>query len=165
MPQENVCNLSGRPNMARAEANGHAQSPKQPEKGHNGVVKLSSTGEDEATDLRRWRLLDERGRQTWHYLEREEHLARWPQSTADKYFLDLPLVRQSSSALLKILSCNSLTKANNRIYPLFYRPRLLFPPPETRSPSSLTSNSHLGTGPANMAVLCSSSQVWSLPGM
>ncbi|KAI4195626.1 MAG: hypothetical protein LQ350_007097 [Teloschistes chrysophthalmus] len=46
--------------------------------------------EDRRTDRRRWRLLDERGRQTWHYLRSEEAVKSWPQSTADKYFLGLP---------------------------------------------------------------------------
>ncbi|QSZ30996.1 hypothetical protein DSL72_000557 [Monilinia vaccinii-corymbosi] len=44
----------------------------------------------ERTDYSRWRLLDERGRQTWHYLEDDEDAAEWPQTTADKYFLGLP---------------------------------------------------------------------------
>ncbi|CAG8972768.1 hypothetical protein HYALB_00006860 [Hymenoscyphus albidus] len=43
----------------------------------------------ERTDFSRWRLLDEAGRQTWHYLDDEE-IKKWPQSTADKYFLGLP---------------------------------------------------------------------------
>ena len=47
----------------------------------------------ERTDYTRWRLLDERGRQTWHYLEDDEDAKEWPQSTADKYFLGLPLVK------------------------------------------------------------------------
>lgn len=46
----------------------------------------------ERTDYSRWRLLDERGRQTWHYLEDDEDAAEWPQTTADKYFLGLPTV-------------------------------------------------------------------------
>jgi lanosterol synthase len=46
----------------------------------------------ERTDYTRWRLLDERGRQTWHYLEDDEDAKEWPQSTADKYFLGLPTV-------------------------------------------------------------------------
>ena len=44
------------------------------------------------TDYSRWRLLDERGRQTWQYLEDDEDVAEWPQSTVDKYFLGLPIV-------------------------------------------------------------------------
>jgi len=46
----------------------------------------------ERTDYSRWRLLDEAGRHTWHYLEDEEDVEEWPQSLADKYFLGLPLV-------------------------------------------------------------------------
>ncbi|PQE28585.1 lanosterol synthase protein [Rutstroemia sp. NJR-2017a WRK4] len=53
------------------------QSPKRP--------KLQ-----ERTDYSRWRMLDEKGRQTWHYLEDDEDAQEWPQSTADKYFLGLP---------------------------------------------------------------------------
>ncbi|KAL3423098.1 lanosterol synthase [Phlyctema vagabunda] len=44
----------------------------------------------ERTDFTRWRLLDEEGRQTWHYLADDAAATRWPQSTADKYFLGLP---------------------------------------------------------------------------
>ncbi|KAL1959008.1 hypothetical protein VTO42DRAFT_3249 [Malbranchea cinnamomea] len=43
------------------------------------------------TDYSRWRLLNEAGRHTWHYLEDDEAAERWPQSLADKYFLGLPL--------------------------------------------------------------------------
>ena len=47
---------------------------------------------DAQTDYARWRLLDDRGRQTWHYLESDEESEKWPQSVADKYFLGLPTV-------------------------------------------------------------------------
>lgn len=46
----------------------------------------------ERTDFSKWRLLDEAGRHTWHYLQDDEDSKDWPQSTADKYFLGLPLV-------------------------------------------------------------------------
>ncbi|KAB8219731.1 terpenoid cyclases/protein prenyltransferase alpha-alpha toroid [Aspergillus novoparasiticus] len=45
---------------------------------------------DPKTDYSRWRLLDDDGRQTWHYLESDEENAKWPQTVADKYFLGLP---------------------------------------------------------------------------
>lgn len=45
------------------------------------------------TDYSRWRLRDERGTQTWHYLT-EEQAKEWPQSTADKYHLGLSTVRR-----------------------------------------------------------------------
>ncbi|KAF2769775.1 ERG7, lanosterol synthase [Teratosphaeria nubilosa] len=44
-----------------------------------------------ATDLRRWRLRDDRGRQTWHYLADDEELKKWPITTADKYFVGLEI--------------------------------------------------------------------------
>lgn len=53
---------------------------------------LKRTKLPKSTDRTRWRLLDERGRQTWHYLEGDEELEEWPQSIADKYFLGLPTV-------------------------------------------------------------------------
>jgi lanosterol synthase len=49
-------------------------------------------GLKEHTDRSRWRLLDEDGRQTWHYLEDDKKAEAWPQSFADKYFLSLPTV-------------------------------------------------------------------------
>lgn len=45
----------------------------------------------ERTDYSKWRMLDEKGRQTWHYLDDEE-VKKWPQSDADKWYLGLPLV-------------------------------------------------------------------------
>ena len=53
---------------------------------------VASISKPEATDIQRWRLLDEAGQQTWHYLETDEEIKAWPQSTADRYFLGLPLV-------------------------------------------------------------------------
>jgi len=47
---------------------------------------------DDATDLERWRLLDEKGRQTWHYLRTDAEVEKWPQSVADRHHLGLPLV-------------------------------------------------------------------------
>lgn len=48
---------------------------------------------DQKTDYSRWRLRDDDGRQTWHYLESDEENEKWPQSVADKYFLGLPTVK------------------------------------------------------------------------
>jgi lanosterol synthase len=59
----------------------------------NGSAKAAVlASKDEKTDYSRWRLLDERGRQTWHYLEADEDVKEWPQSVADKYHLGLPTV-------------------------------------------------------------------------
>ena len=75
--------------QAQSLVNGHAKSNM---KAANGTVAVTVDEVDRSTDLRRWRLLDDRGRQTWHYLETDEEVDRWPQSTADKYFVGLPLV-------------------------------------------------------------------------
>lgn len=58
-----------------------------------GSVSAKKPKLSERTDYSRWRLLNEAGRQTWHYLKDDEEVKEWPQSTADKYFLGLPLVR------------------------------------------------------------------------
>ncbi|CAG8590488.1 9550_t:CDS:2, partial [Acaulospora morrowiae] len=42
------------------------------------------------TDITRWRLKVDHGRQTWHYLEDEEEVRNWPQSVIEKYLLGLP---------------------------------------------------------------------------
>ncbi|KAF2192004.1 lanosterol synthase [Zopfia rhizophila CBS 207.26] len=68
------------PNGAHKRANGSATKEK-------GVT--ASSMQNEKTDYSRWRLLDDHGCQTWHYLETEEEIKNWPQSTADKYFLGL----------------------------------------------------------------------------
>lgn len=44
------------------------------------------------TDLRRWRMRDDESRHTWHYMPSDQAAKAWPQSLADKYFLNLPLV-------------------------------------------------------------------------
>lgn len=44
------------------------------------------------TDRTRWRIRDDESNHTWHYLEDDEAAKEWPQSTAEKYFLGLPLV-------------------------------------------------------------------------
>ncbi|KAJ4337433.1 Lanosterol synthase erg7A [Ascochyta clinopodiicola] len=51
-------------------------------------VKSSANG-DQKTDYTRWRLRDDRGCQTWHYLHSEDEVKEWPQSAADRYFLGM----------------------------------------------------------------------------
>lgn len=55
----------------------------------------------ETTDRQRWRLRDDAGCQTWHYLEDDDEAKEWPQSLADKYFLGLPMVRFDSNLHLR----------------------------------------------------------------
>ncbi|KAI9887388.1 MAG: Lanosterol synthase (Oxidosqualene--lanosterol cyclase) [Watsoniomyces obsoletus] len=55
--------------------------------GQNGNIKQAR--EDIKTDYSRWRLLGDRGRQTWHYLETDEEVEKWPQTIFDRYMLGL----------------------------------------------------------------------------
>ena len=57
---------------------------------------------DLKTDYTRWRLRDDRGVQTWHYLESEEEVKAWPQSTADKWYLGLDTVSYASHMLQQL---------------------------------------------------------------
>lgn len=59
---------------------------------------VSGSEHNQKTDYSRWRLRDDRGKQTWHYLQTDEQNESWPQSAADKYFLGLPTVCQSPTA-------------------------------------------------------------------
>lgn len=59
----------------------------------NGQIPMQSTQPGhEKTDYTRWRLKDDRGCQTWHYLKSDEEITAWPQSKADKYFLGMQTV-------------------------------------------------------------------------
>ena len=151
--------------MAKKKANGHASKPAQHSLQENGFAAHVSGSTDEATDLRRWRLLDERGRQTWHYLEKDEDVARWPQSNADKYFLDLPLVREiSKSFSIERHMFTALTKSNCRSFFDFRLPRHPLRPLEAAFPSFLTYNSRQAIGLVSMADPCSFCRAWSSPG-
>lgn len=66
----------------------------------NGSIKHTSQPVDTKTDHTRWRLKDDRGRHTWHYLDSDEELKAWPMTIADKYFLGLDTV--STSRKLKL---------------------------------------------------------------
>jgi lanosterol synthase len=57
----------------------------------NGNLTVDANG-DEKTDYLRWRLLDDRGRQTWHYLESDEENEKWSQTIADRHHIGLPTV-------------------------------------------------------------------------
>ena len=58
----------------------------------NGTVGGKEQIHDARTDLTRWRLKNDRGCQTWHYLETEGELERWPMTAADRHYLDLDTV-------------------------------------------------------------------------
>ena len=77
--------------------NGTAESSARSAKklnGHAHHIELL----DQKTDYSRWRLLDEQGRHTWHYLTTDEQVKAWPQTIADKFHLGLPTVRYRARA-------------------------------------------------------------------
>jgi len=65
--------------------NGGSNHPK-PSQHSNIHADLSSR-----TDRTRWRLIGDKGEQRWTYLQTQEEIKAWPQSTADKYHLGMPL--------------------------------------------------------------------------
>lgn len=73
---------------ANSVTNGHATPSGKKINGGAYHVELL----DQKTDYSRWRLLDEHGRHTWHYLSTDAQSKAWPQTTADKYHLGLPTV-------------------------------------------------------------------------
>ena len=64
----------------------------------NGTIETNGNAErdkkihDARTDLTRWRMKDDRGTQTWHYLETDEEVKQWPMSAADRHYLGLDTV-------------------------------------------------------------------------
>jgi lanosterol synthase len=85
---------------AENPANGSAVNDSARSSARSDENKLSSYTHhvellDQKTDYSRWRLLDEQGRHTWHYLTTDEQLKAWPQTTADKFHLGLPTVRSN----------------------------------------------------------------------
>ncbi|EZF36198.1 hypothetical protein H109_00030 [Trichophyton interdigitale MR816] len=52
---------------------------------------MSKAAADQTTDYSRWRLRNDRGTQTWHYLRTDKEVEEWPQTITDKYFLGQPL--------------------------------------------------------------------------
>lgn len=76
-----------------------------------GSIHVSAVELEESTDLRRWRLADDRGRQTWHYMSTDEGVRSWPQSTVDKYHLglelDLPSLPRADTPLASTINALS----------------------------------------------------------
>ncbi|KAI0396768.1 terpene synthase [Xylariaceae sp. FL0594] len=71
-------------------ANGTHRVEKQASNGHSHASSLARTPQiADKTDRSRWRLRDERGRLTWHYLEDDQSVKEWPQSIADKWYLGM----------------------------------------------------------------------------
>ena len=69
----------------------------------NGALYFGQThlkGAETATDPLGWRLNIDRGRQTWQYLHNEEDRRKRPQTTAEKWHLNLPTVRTHAGSLI-----------------------------------------------------------------
>ncbi|KAH7890717.1 terpenoid cyclases/protein prenyltransferase alpha-alpha toroid [Phlebopus sp. FC_14] len=65
---------------------------------------IPESGKQPFTDYSRWRLLvNDGGRQTWHYLKTDEACEKWPQNEVDKYWTGQPL------------NLPALPKANNAV--------------------------------------------------
>jgi lanosterol synthase len=75
---------------ANGYANGYANGTAN---GHAGTTSLRIT--HQTTDRSRWRLLNESGRHTWHYLKSDKEIKEWPQTIADKYHTGQPTVGQT----------------------------------------------------------------------
>lgn len=87
----------------RAKANGYEKlnSDGKEARKRTGADDLNSSETkrprlEDKTDRSRWRMLDENGRHTWHYLEDDEALKKWPLSVADMYFLGFDTVHSNN---------------------------------------------------------------------
>lgn len=88
------------------DANGHGSSGNDYGNGKSSAKKRTggATSSDvqehdskrqkvaEPVDKTRWRMKADGGRHTWHYLDDDQAAKDWPQSYAEKWYLDLPLV-------------------------------------------------------------------------
>ncbi len=123
-------------------------------KQQNGTTD-GTTAADPSTDLQRWRLLDERGRQTWHYLTTDEELEAWPQTIADRHHLGLPLVR----SIVRFSSC-TVDITLSRTCQTSHQPKHPVPPLIVPFHSFPICNCRQATGHANMEDPCFFCQVW-----
>ena len=72
------------------DTGGKATSRKRASDGEKSFPKKPRV--EAKTDHTRWRLKDDDSRHTWHYLTDNKSVKDWPQSYAEKYFLNMPLV-------------------------------------------------------------------------
>lgn len=87
----NSLSMAATQTATTTEANGTYRRGTKDKSETNGANVTASTP-NAKTDYSRWRLKNERGCQTWHYLGTDEEAESWPQTMADKYFLGLDLV-------------------------------------------------------------------------
>lgn len=115
------------------------------------------------TDRTRWRMKDDDSRHTWHYLADDEAVKDWPQSYAEKYYMNLPLVRDVARYLAR-QDLEAYPCAVTRIFLLSRKPKPRWTRRKTASRSLRSSNCRRAIGDANTADPCSCSQESSSPG-
>lgn len=130
-----------------AVVNSYTKQHEQPQTGsiHAGAVKL-----EESTDIRRWRLADDRGRHTWHYMSTDEGAKSWPQNTIDRYHLGLELVRTVANDRVAV----DADRARDRICPACHELIPLWHLPSMQCRFSPICSSHQETGLVNMVAPC-----------
>lgn len=131
----------------------------QHEKPQKSSIKVSAVELEESTDLRRWRLADDRGRQTWHYMCTDESAKSWPQNTIDQYHLGLELVRTVANANDEVLV--DADRVRVRICPACHELIHLWHLRSMPCPFSPTCSYLQEIGLANMVGPCFSFQAWS----
>lgn len=65
----------------------------------NGAINGVASSVQKTTDRTKWRLHNDRGCHIWRYLDSEEEARKWPQSTADKWYMGLDTVCRVSLAM------------------------------------------------------------------
>lgn len=80
----------GRESQSQSTTSGRKQAGQEESKASN--IQRIEHAPDEQTYSSRWRLRDDRGRQTWHYLTSDAAVEKWRQTVADKYFVGLETV-------------------------------------------------------------------------
>lgn len=88
------------------------QQPNNRANGHLNGAPVEPTIKDAKTDHSRWRMLDDRGRQTWHYLESDEEVKNWPMSAADKWYLGMETVGFAHRYKSRSSVCEGIEKTN-----------------------------------------------------
>jgi len=105
----------------------------------------------ETTDHGRWRMRDDEGRHTWHYLDDDEAAKEWPQTYADKYYLGLPLVSIVATARVPP---QPVDHTSTRACPSCRSRRHPSTPSKTAWSSSRSSSSPRASGAANTEAPC-----------
>lgn len=102
-----VPSFDSSPLAANGKGNGNAKKRGGETNGHTNEHDSKRQKVAEAVDRTRWRMKAEGGRHTWHYLDDDAAVEKWPQSYADKWYLDLPLVSVHRGTEPSRVSCST----------------------------------------------------------